>query len=166
MKYYNNDKIRRQDRILEEDIAQEIIINGELCILSMIETIGDELAGYGIPVNYVWDNDKYIYIHCAPEGHKSNCLDSQPKVSICIIGKTEVIPDKFTTVYQSVIIRGCVTRNLPEQERMKALELILKKYSPNDMVVGMKYAIKSFHRTEILRVEIETISGKTKRKNI
>ena len=46
---------------------------------------------------------------------------------------------------------------------MKALELLLDKLSPEDKVVGMKYAEKSFHRTEIIRLDIDNWSGKCKR---
>lgn len=45
---------------------------------------------------------------------------------------------------------------------MHALELLLAKYSPDDREVGMKYAEKSFHRTEIVRLEILAVSGKSK----
>lgn len=162
MKYYNNSSIRRQERTLDEKLAEEIIANGEFCILSMVEIIDDKLGGYGVPINYVWDGDKYLYIHCAPEGHKLNCIERYSAVSVCIVGRTEVFPNKFTTAYQSVIVRGNVVKNLSETERMNALELILRKYSSDDIVTGIKYAQKSFHRTEILRIEIETISGKAK----
>lgn len=162
MKYYNNENVRRKDRLLSKETAEELITNGEFCILSMLESRVNGLGGYGIPVNFVWDGNEYIYIHCAPEGHKLDCCDSNRAVSLCIVGHTKVIPNKFTTAYQSVVIRGNIDRNLQETERFKALELILKKYSPEDMVVGLKYAEKSFHRTEILRFKINSISGKSK----
>lgn len=37
-----------------------------------------------------------------------------------------------------------------------------EQYSPDDKTVGAKYAEKSFHRTEIICLDIETISGKGK----
>ena len=43
-----------------------------------------------------------------------------------------------------------------------ALELLLDKFSPNDKAVGLKYAEKSFYRTEILKLHIQSISGKAK----
>jgi hypothetical protein len=46
---------------------------------------------------------------------------------------------------------------------MKALELIIDKYSPGDKEVGLKYAQKSFDRTEIIRLDIEKWSGKCKK---
>ena len=59
-------------------------------------------------------------------------------------------------------MRGSISSGLSAEERMKALKLILMKYSPDDVEVGLKYAEKSFHRTEILRIQIKSISGKNK----
>ena len=73
-----------------------------------------------------------------------------------------MLSDKFTTNYESVILRGKIETDLPSAEKRKALELLLDKYSPEDKEVGLKYAEKSFHRTEILRFTIQTISGKAK----
>jgi uncharacterized protein len=49
-----------------------------------------------------------------------------------------------------------------KKERMKALELLLDKYSPNDKETGMKYAEKSFSRTEVIRLDVVEWSGKKK----
>ncbi len=154
--------MRRQDRLLDETAARELLRSGEYGILSVVESREGEAAGYGVPISYAWDGAQYIYIHCAPQGHKLECIETHPQISLCIVGRTRVIPHKFTTAYESVIIRGTAVRNLPTAERLRALELILAKYSPNDTAVGMKYAEGSFHRTEILRIEIGSISAKSK----
>lgn len=160
---YNNQDVRRQDRLLDEQTAVRIMREGEFGLLSMIENREGHAGAYGIPVNYVWDGERYIYFHCAPEGHKLKCIDTNPAVSFCIVGATNVIPGKFTTAYESVIIRGLLIRGLAAGERMEALRLLLDKYSPDDKEKGIKYAEGSFHRTEILRLEINEISGKAKR---
>jgi hypothetical protein len=54
---------------------------------------------------------------------------------------------------------------LTAEERRKALSLLLDKLSPNDKEVGMMYAEKSFHRVEIIRMEIKEYSGKCKKLN-
>ena len=69
---YVNDTVRRQDRLMDEDRARELLRTSEYGVLSMADTDG---TGYGIPVNYVWDGADSIYIHCAPEGHKLDALD-------------------------------------------------------------------------------------------
>ena len=92
-----------------------------------------------------------------------DCLKENPKVSFSVIGHTKVISHKFTTAYESIVVRGIVFMELTEKECMKALLLILDKYSPNNKEIGMKYAEKSFHRTNIIRLDIIEVSGKTKR---
>ena len=46
---------------------------------------------------------------------------------------------------------------------MRALELLLEKYSPAHKTTGLRYAEASFARTEIVRLDVVAGSGKTKR---
>ena len=162
MNNYDNSQVRRQDRLLNEERAEELLAEAEYGILSMVEERNGNVAGYGIPVNFIWDGGAAVYIHCAPAGHKLKCLDSHAEVSLTVVGHTNVVPNKFTTGYESIIVRGHIERGLPDDERHHALELLLDKFSPNDKVVGLKYAEKSFFRTEILKLHIQSISGKAK----
>ena len=157
---YTTQHIRRQDRLLEEDNAVRLLRNGEFGILSLL---AEGNVPYGIPINFVWDGKSSIYIHCAPEGKKLQCLEICPQVSFCVVGKTKVISNKFTTGYESIVLQGKAYTGLSTEERMQALTLLLDKYSPEDKVIGLKYAEKSFHRTEIIRIDIEEWSGKCKR---
>lgn len=67
-----NASVRRQDRLLDDERAIELLRESEYGVLSMVS----EGEGYGIPVNYVWDGKNSIFIHCAPEGYpgKSQCV--------------------------------------------------------------------------------------------
>ncbi len=157
---YIESEIRRQDRLLEYSNAIELLRNCEYGVLSM--QAGDDGA-YGIPVNYVWDDELSIYIHCAPEGRKLRCITSCDRVSFCVVGSTRVIPDKFTTEYESVVLACTAHTHLPEEERRRALSLLIGKYSPEYTETGLQYAEKSFHRTEVIRLDIVSASGKCKR---
>ena len=161
---FDNSTIRRQDRTLEQERAFEILKDGEYGVLSMRSEDGE--GAYGIPVSYVWDRGNSIYIHCAPVGRKLRCIDACPQVSFCVVGKTQVIPGQFTTAYESVVMQCSAHHSLHEAERMSALSLLLSKYCPNDKIRGIEYAEKSFHRTEIIRLDIETVSAKSKKVNI
>ena len=154
---FNNSQIRRQDRLLDEERAMEIIKEGEYGVLSMQAEDGE--GAYGIPVSYVWDRGNSIYIHCAPAGKKLRCIDACHKVSFCIVGKTQVSPDKFTTAYESVVLECTAHRSLHEAERMSALSLLLSKYCPNDKIRGIEQANRSFARTDIIRLDIGRISA-------
>lgn len=161
--HFSNSSIRRQDRLLGEEEAAALLRKGEYAFLSLVESRSGHTAAYGLPVSYAWDGGRHIYFHCAPEGHKLGCIDRWPQVSLCVVGRTRAIPDKFTTGYESVIVRGTMARKLPEAERMEAVRLLLRKYSAGFETTGMEYAAKSFGRTEILRMDIESSSGKSKR---
>jgi nitroimidazol reductase NimA-like FMN-containing flavoprotein (pyridoxamine 5'-phosphate oxidase superfamily) len=156
---YNNEKVRRQDRLLDETTARHILENGEYGVLSMLTEEGE---AYGIPINYVWDSKQSIYLHCAKEGRKIRNIAFSKNVSFCVVGKTNVVSNKFTTGYESIVLSCAAFIGLPPEERMKALELIIDKYSPDDKETGMKYAQKSFEQTEIIRLDICDWSGKAK----
>ncbi|MCD4681254.1 MAG: pyridoxamine 5'-phosphate oxidase family protein [Bacteroidales bacterium] len=157
---YSKHNIRRQDRLLDEQSANKLLINGEYGVLSMQ---AENEGAYAVPISYAWDGIGSIYFHCATEGRKLRCIDLCNTVSFCIVGKTNVISDKFTTEYESIILDCKAFTHLSPDERMKALELLLDKYSPMDKITGMKYADKSFHRTEIVRLDIDKWYGKCKK---
>lgn len=157
---YDNSKVRRQDRLLDKARAREILASAEYGILSMIDLDGKP---YGVPVNFVWDGEDSIYFHCAHEGKKIDILESHNIVSFCVIGDVNLLPSQFTTEYESIILDCETTTCSNDDERMYALELLLKKFSPNDFDVGLKYASKSFARTCIVRLDIITWSGKSKK---
>lgn len=160
---YNTIEIRRQDRLLPEERARRLLEEGEYGVLSMISPDGDP---YGIPVNYVWDGNQAIYIHCAPEGRKLNCISNVPSVSFCIVGKTRVIPNQFTTDYESIVLSCRAEIGLAADERMEALRKLIEKYASEFRNVGEKYAEKSFHRTEIIKLTIVAYSGKSKNTSV
>lgn len=154
-------EIRRKDRIWDTKEALRLLEEGEYGFLSMLGTDG---YGYGIPISFVKEED-HLYFHCAPEGYKLECLRQSPKVSFCVVGATRVIPGQFTTAYESVLAFGSIQTELPEEERRHALRLLVDKYSPEYREIGEKYIEKSFHRTHILRLDIETVTAKCKKIN-
>ena len=156
---YSNEKVRRQDRLLDEPRAREILRHAEYGVLSMVD---EEGLPYGIPLNFVWDGDSAVFIHCAVEGKKLRALQRNCHVSFCIVGRVNLLPGKFTTEYESLVLKGTARADLPEEERMAALALLLRKLSPDDYDTGMRYAQKSFGRTQIIRLDFTEFSGKRK----
>lgn len=155
---YRNGGVRRQDRLLDEGRARELLLGGEYGFLAMASPEG----GYGIPVNYVVEGGT-VYIHCAPEGRKLRAMASDCRVSFCVVGATRPVPEKFTTAYESVVIEGRARIVSSDGERRRALELLVEKYSPDYASVGAAYIEKSFHRTAVIAIDAERWSGKAKR---
>ncbi len=154
---YRNDGVRRQDRLLDEGRARELLLGGEYGFLAMASPEG----GYGIPVNYVVEGGT-VYIHCAPEGRKLRAIASDCRVSFCVVGATRPVPEKFTTAYESVVVEGRARVVSSDGERRRALELLVEKYSPDYASVGAAYIEKSFHRTAVIAIDAERWSGKAK----
>ena len=74
---------------------------------------------YGVPLNYVFKNN-CLYFHCALEGHKLDNIRANNKVSFCVVGKTKVLPDKFSTEYESAMAFGTASV-VQGEERYEAL---------------------------------------------
>ncbi len=152
MKDYN---VRRKDREIDESSARQIISDGEYGVLS---TVGEDGFPYGVPVNYVFDGEK-IYFHCAKNsGHKQDNLTFCNKISFNVVGKTEIVSEKFTTKYSSVIVFGKAQKT--EENKRYALELLVKKYSPDFLKEGENFIKKSFEHTDVFEITILKISAK------
>lgn len=157
---YTNDTVRRQDRLLDEASARQLLCEAEYGVLSMATPEG---GAYGIPVNYVYDGSDTLYIHCAPEGRKLRCIEANERVSFCVVGRTRLLPGKFTTEYESVVVEGRASVGLSDEEKRHAIALLLDKLDAAHKAEGLRAAEHSYHRLEVVKVEISTFSGKCKR---
>lgn len=155
---FDNSEVRRRDRLMSEDEARGLLLGGEYGFLALASAEG----GYGVPVSYAVAGGT-VYIHCAPEGRKLRALENDARVTFCVVGPTRVIPEKFTTAYGSVMVRGRARVVTSDDERRRALQLIVAKYSPEYAGIGMTYIDKSFARTAVIAVDAESFSGKAKR---
>jgi len=150
--------MRRKDREITGDEAIEILIKGEHGILSMCSP---ENEGYGIPLNYVLDNNQ-IYFHCAAAGSKLDYLHNNNKVSFCVVGNTTVIPSDFGTLYESAIVSG-TTSEVTGDEKREALKRIIEKYSANFIKEGNEYIDRLYDRVTVIKLSIQSVTGKARR---
>ena len=154
---YDNSTVRRQDRLLEEERAREILQVGEYGFLAMASVEG----GYGVPINYAISGDT-IYLHCAPEGRKLQAVANDNRVTFCVVGEKRLIPEKFTTMYESVVASGSARIVEDVDERRQALRLIVEKYASQHVEEGLKAIERSLHRTTVIAIKVHTLTGKSK----
>ena len=150
--------MRRTDREITGDEAITILKNGEYGVLSMCTPTNE---GYGIPLNYVLFNNA-LYFHCAKVGSKLESLKNNPKVSFCVVGKTTVLPASFGTLYESVIASGSASE-VDETEKQEALKQFIEKYSAEFIPEGTEYITKLFDRVSVIKVTVESITGKARK---
>jgi uncharacterized protein len=150
--------MRRDDRALTDEQAIEILQKGEYGVLS---TVSQDGQPYGLPVSFAYTGHA-LYFHSAVEGHKLENLTANPRVSFCVVGAAEVLPDKFATRYESAIVFGKAFE-LTGDEKHSALTEILKKYSSDFLEKGEKYIHSDIGKTRVFKIEIESLSGKARR---
>jgi nitroimidazol reductase NimA-like FMN-containing flavoprotein (pyridoxamine 5'-phosphate oxidase superfamily) len=149
--------MRRLERAIAETETLAILEQGEYGVLS---TISEDGTPYGLPLSYCL-LEGGIYFHCALEGHKLNNLAVNPKVSFCVVGATEVLPDKFATRYESAIVFG-TAREVTGEHKQRGLEALVAKYSSNFVPQGLDYIRAAGNKTKVFRIEIESMTGKAR----
>lgn len=149
-------EMRRKDRQVSKEEAIKLLEKGEYGILA---TSDQNNLPYGVPLSYVYV-DNAIYFHCATVGQKLDNIKVNPKVSFCVIGDTKVIPEAFSTAFESVITFGTAMVVEDRTEKAKGLRALVAKYSPDFMVAGEEYMKKDFALTSVVRIELEHITGK------
>lgn len=154
-------EIRRQNRVLEGDRITELLNISEFGFLSL--GTSENGYAYGIPISYAYEEEtNSLFFHCALEGQKLDEIKKNNKISFCVVGKTNPIADEFTTLYESVIAFGDAHIELSDDEKRKALRLLVKKYSPGFEEIAEKYMDKSWNRTAVFKIEIKHITAKAK----
>lgn len=157
---YDTSSLRRQDRALPEETACQLLSESESGILCLQDTAG---GGYGVPLNYVWDGAEALYMHCAGEGHKLDCLRQEPRVTFVVTGSSRILPAKFSTAYESVLVHGRACIVEAEHEKLRALQLLIQKLTPQEQARGDEYIARAIHATTVIRLSIERVCGKAHR---
>lgn len=150
--------LRRKDRAISEAEAKEILAKAEYGILS---TVSDDGQPYGVPINFCMVED-CLYFHHAVEGHLIENITANPLVSFCVVGGTKLMPEKFGTLYESVILSGNI-EEIFEAQKQTGLEGLVAKYAPDFKKEGRDYIEKLRDRSRVFKMAITDISGKARR---
>ena len=150
--------MRRSDRSISSAEALTILQRAEYGVLS---TIGEDGLPYGVPLSFVLI-DQALYFHSALEGHKLDNLSTQPTVSFCVVGNTQILPARFTTAFESVIVQAKASEVFGS-EKQAALEALIDKYSTEYKTEGLAYIEKAQLKTRVIRLAIESMTGKARR---
>lgn len=150
--------MRRKDREIDRKDAMELLIAGGYGTLS---TIGEDGYPYGLPVNYVVMEDR-IYIHCAKEGQKLSNIAYSDKVSFSVVGNAVVVPEEFSTNYESVVVYGRA-QLITDEEKAKALFAFIEKYAPKRIEEGRAYIARMAAATAVIGIGIDQLTGKRRK---
>lgn len=154
-------ELRRKDRAMNDLEVQAVLGKGEYGILA---SVGNDAFPYAIPYSYAMLADK-IYIHCtSKQSHTKDNVQNSEKVCFTVVGKTERMPDKFATNYESVVVFGTAKEITDTQQKIAALRGIIQKYSADYVEEGEVYIEKMFAATSVIEIVPLHVSGKARRK--
>ena len=129
------------------------------CTSGVLALTGDGGYPYAVPLSYVYADGAIIF-HSAVEGHKVDAIKRDNRCSFCVIEQDEIKPAEFTTYFRSVIAFGRIHILETADEKVQALRLLGRRYSPGDEP-GLQHEIdKSLDHVLLLRLNIDHLSGK------
>ncbi len=150
-------EMRRKKQQIPDNEAIAILENGKVGILAVN---GDNGYPYTVPLNYMFYNGK-IYFHSASEGHKFDSIKNNSKVSFCVISQDKIIPAKYTTAYESVVVFGNAKIMDDKEEIKKVIYDFAKKFHPTDTEGNRMFNINSDIKTmAMVEITPEYITGK------
>ena len=151
-------EMRRKDRAITEEETIALLSTVEYGVLS---TVSENGKPYGVPLNFCFI-DHCIYFHCTVEGHKIDNIKQNKSVSFCAVGNTEILPAKFGTKYESIIVSGEVEEVFDVNKQI-ALEGLIHKYSPEFIEKGIKYIEGKKEKFKVFKITIDKLTGKARK---
>jgi len=149
-------EMRRAKQQLSEAECVQIL---ESCTSGVLALSGDEGYPYAVPLSYLYVDGKLIF-HGARTGHKLDAMRKNDKASFCVIKQDEVLPEKYTTAYKSVIVFGRM-RILENPEDIRDAALALgEKYYPGHHASAAAEAVGAMPALCVFMLDIEHMSGK------
>ena len=149
-------ELRRKKQLLSEQETLRVLEEGKTGIVGVL---GDDGYPYTVPINYVLLEDK-IYFHSAKKGHKVDAIAKEPKVSMTVVEKDDVVSREFTTYFRSIQLFGKAYVVEDEAERNVAFRALCEKFSGADMDRYEEIMSKEAAAAAIVRIDIEHITGK------
>jgi nitroimidazol reductase NimA-like FMN-containing flavoprotein (pyridoxamine 5'-phosphate oxidase superfamily) len=149
--------MRRKEREITDRTALDAIVQKALvCRLAMCD--GDQ--PYVIPLNFGYDGNCF-YMHCAREGKKIDILEKNNRVCLEIDVDHELVKGESACDWgikaKSVIATGKAVLIEDEEGKRRALDIIMEHYGASP---PYSYREKGFHKALIIRVDVESMTGK------
>lgn len=155
--------MRRSDREIKS--FEDIINVMEQCDVCRIALYDGEYP-YIVPLNFgmeLQDGKVTLYFHGAMEGRKVELMERDNRACFEMDRAhrlvTEAETGNCTMEYESVIGRGRM-ETVPEEEKEKALRLLMKHYRQEDFAYNKAVVPK----TRLFRLTVEEVTGKRRRK--
>ena len=150
-------EMRRSRQQLSAGECERILREGSYGVLAVS---GDSGYPYAVPLSYAYEDGK-LYFHGARSGHRLDAVLRDQKTSFCVVGKDDVLPEKYTTRYVSVIAFGKAEVIENETEKRHALELLGGKYNPSGTEEELEHEVSgALNAALVTCLTCEHVTGK------
>lgn len=151
--------MRRSDKeIKDKETIQWILKEAQVCRIALC----DDNKPYIVPMSFGF-KDNCIHLHSAAKGKKMDILNKNNNVCFEVDIENEIVKSEsacnWGMKYYSVIGSGKAYFIEDTAEKKKALDIIMQKYSEND-IKSFEYSEKSLNKTTIIKIELTEITGK------
>ena len=128
----------------------------------VLAVLGDGGYPYAVPMSYVWFEGK-VYFHWAVAGHKLDAVRAEPRVSFCVVDQDQIVPEKYTTYFRSVIVFGTARVVDDPAEKRRAIGALGAKYRPGFEAERAAEIDSTWNRFLMVALTPEHITGKQAR---
>ena len=121
---------------------------------------GDDGYPYGIPINYLYDEEnERIIFHGAKAGHKVDALQKNDKVCFTVFGNERIKEEAWAPFLQSVVVFGRCHLVESQEDTIALVKKFAAKYYP-DMDMVNEEVVLSGRAVQMFEIQIEHLSGK------
>jgi hypothetical protein len=148
---------RHEQEITDRQAVEEILQKAVVCRIGL----ADDNTPYIVPVCFGYE-DGSLYLHSSPHGHKIDIIQHNNNVCFEVDVDVEMIPApeacKWSVKYRSVIGFGKASVIENEEEKIRALNIIMEHYSGRS---AHEYSPHSLEKAAIIRIQIQSMTGKS-----
>jgi uncharacterized protein len=119
---------------LKQEEIESIIGKCDACYLGMVT---DDFSPYVIPMNFGY-HEGILYLHAGPGGKKFDIMEKNSSACAAfstdheLRGRHENVACSYFMKYRSVLLHGKIEMIGDYDEKVKALNIIMKKYTGKD----------------------------------
>ena len=147
---------RNEKEIKDTNEMDRILARASVCRIAMTE--GNH--PYIVPVNFARDGNG-LYFHSAKTGKKIDMLKKNPHVCFEVDMPGGLVENELACLwgmkYKSIIGFGTAYFIESREETIRALDLLMKKYSGREL---FSYTDQALEKVLVIGIKIDNLSGK------
>ena len=150
-------ELTRKSQRLSEEECVEILTNETRGVLSVT---GDNGYPYGMPMNHFYNHDDgCIWFHCGMNGHRTDSLKRDDRVSFCVCDKGRREEGGWAFRVKSVIVFGMAQLICDADTVVDITTRLSRKFTSDEEYIR-KELNSAADRTLLIRLVPEQVCGK------